>query len=66
MLIDHLQPIFRLLNEQRPELARKTFLEHATFYVSIPWLRLTCPLWSHLVVAFGVGAMTCPTCGAPQ
>lgn len=28
------QPVFRLLHEQRPELARKTFTEHAEFYVS--------------------------------
>lgn len=27
------RPIYRLLNQQTPELARKTFLKHAAFYV---------------------------------
>lgn len=26
------RPVFRLLNEQAPELAKKTFMEHAGFY----------------------------------
>jgi leukotriene-A4 hydrolase len=29
------RPVFRLLYKQAPELARKTFLEHQGFYVSI-------------------------------
>lgn len=32
---DPAQPVFRLLNEQRPELARETFISHAEFYVSV-------------------------------
>ena len=28
------RPTYRLLNKQTPELAKKTFLEHAAFYVS--------------------------------
>jgi hypothetical protein len=27
------RPIYRLLNQQTPELAKKTFLKHAAFYV---------------------------------
>jgi leukotriene-A4 hydrolase len=28
------RPIYRAINEQAPELAKETFLEHAAFYVS--------------------------------
>lgn len=28
------RPVFRLLHKQAPELAKKTFLDHETFYVS--------------------------------
>ena len=34
------RPIYRLLNKQAPELAKKTFLEHASFYVSTSPIRL--------------------------
>ena len=27
------RPVFRLLHKQAPELAKKTFLEHESFYV---------------------------------
>lgn len=46
------RPIFRLIDKVNPELAKKTFKQHASFYVSCPFPLLVPPnvlwlIWQH-------------------
>ena len=57
------RPIYRLLNKQAPELAKKTFLEHASFYVSTSLVKLG----SSESISFPIGNLLLPfsTVSAP-